>query len=274
MDLDAMLNVLASPAPHAADRTATWTSRAAAVERILSEALAGSPSARAAALAALDSRDDGPGLGALAPEAKAAVAPAGAAALRRLGAALRGRVAVLLTDGSPDVRSLALRVDSKLGDPALKPAVIVATLGTVPGSVRDAAVFALRQHVAAHPDAAPAATRALAAFIAEAPASWERRLVAVDLLLAVGAPARPLLEEQAARDASPFVRSAAVLALGTLGGPIAPLVAASTDPTPAVRAAAARALSRLPGTGSEATLARLAHDPSELVRSSLDHIEP
>jgi HEAT repeat protein len=135
-------------------------------------------------------------------------------------------------------------------------------------------VFALRQHLAAHPEASATAIRALAAFIAEAPASRERRLVAIDLLLAVGSPARPLLEEQAARDASPFVRSAAVQALGALGGPIAPLVAAANDPTPAVRAAAARALARHPGPGSEATLSRLAHDPSELVRSSLEHIEP
>ena len=72
--------------------------------------------------------------------------------------------------------------------------------------------------------------------------SWERRLAAVEMLAPAGPAARALLEE-AAKDPSPFVRSAAVT-VGAAAGSTAILVAGAADPTPAVRAAAARALAR------------------------------
>jgi hypothetical protein len=113
--------------------------------------------------------------------------------------------------------------------------------------------------------------------------SWERRLAGVEMLAPAGPAGRGLLEE-AVKDPSPFVRSAAV-AVGAAGGSVAILAAGAADPTPAVRAAVARALARrraaASGPGADALpanlapiLARLSHDPSDLVRGALEHLEP
>jgi HEAT repeat protein/predicted Zn-dependent protease len=273
LDLDAMLNVLVSP-PTRVDRTTAWLGREVVIERILGELLAGDRTRRLAALEVLDSREDGAGLGRLAPEGKATVSPATLLALRRLAASVRGRIAGLLSDRAPEIRALSLRVGSKIGAPEVKPATILEGLATAPAALRDAAAFALTRHVAAHPESTGSVVRALAAMLADTPA-WEGRLAAVEILAALGAPARVALESAATRDLSPLVRSAAVVGLGTMEGSAGSVHAAAGDPVPAVRAAAARALARhptAPGTG--AALSRLRRDPSDLVRSSLEHIEP
>jgi HEAT repeat protein len=210
----------------------------------------------------------------LAPEGTAPVTPAAALALRRLGVSVRSRVAGLLSDRSPEVRALALRVGCKVGAPEVKPALILEALGSAPASLRDAAGFALSRYLAAHPESAPAVVRSLAALLADT-AAWDSRLAAVELLATLGPPARPALESAAARDPSPLVRSAAVTGVETTGGSLATVQAAAADPIAAVRAAAARALVRhRTAPGTEAALSRLRHDPSDLVRSSLEHIEP
>jgi tetratricopeptide (TPR) repeat protein len=298
LDLEAMLSLLESP-PARADRTAVWTVRTPVIERILAGSLSADRSRQVVALEALDARDQGLGLGHLAPEGNAPLPPAAALALGRIGGSLRARVAGLLGDGSPEVRALALRVSAKLGDPGLRPSTIVAALGTAPLRVKDAAGFALGSWLVARPEGAGEALKALEPLVADA-GSWERRLTGVELLGPLGAYGRSLLEQAAVRDASPLVRSAAVTRLGAIaaiaatttgaganasagagaragagaGGSLAPLVAAAGDPVPAVRAAAARALARRRTPGTEAVLSRLRRDPSELVRGSLDHIEP
>ena len=273
LDLEAMLNVLVSP-PARADRSTAWLGREAVVEKILGELLAGDHTRRLAALEVLDSREDGAGLGRLAPQGKAAVTPGAVLALRHLGASVRGRVAALLADRSPEIRALVLRVGSKIGAPEVRPTTILEGLGTAPAVLRDAAAFALSRHVAAHPESTASVVRALAAVLADT-ATWEGRLAAIELLAPLGTPARAALESAAARDPSPLVRSAAVLGLGTMEGSPASVHAAAGDPIPAVRAAAARALARHPtAPGTAAILSRLRRDPSDVVRSSLEHIEP
>ena len=217
---------------------------------MLRRALDGDRAQRLLALQALDARADGAGLGVLAPDGSAPLAPATAAALQRLGGALRARVFALVDDSSaevrapqmsPEIRALALRVAAKLGEPGLTPARVVAAAATAPALLQDAAAFALSVIAAHHPEARAAIPSAVAPLLADT-TSWERRLAAVGMLAPAGPAARPLLEE-AAKDPSPFVRSAAVSA-GAAAGSIAILVAGAADPTPAVRAAVARALAR------------------------------
>ena len=285
-----MLDVLTGPPPRVArgDRALAWIPRSREIEEMLRRALDGDRGQRVLALQALDARADGPGLGVLAPDGNAPLAPGTAAALQRLGGALRARVFALLDDGSPEVRALALRVAAKIGgdrigEPlALTPARIVAAAATTPILLPEAAAFALAAVAARHPEMRAAILPAVAPLLGDS-TSWERRLAAVEMLAPAGPAARALLEE-AAKDPSPFVRSAAVT-VGAAAGSTAILVAGAADPTPAVRAAAARALARRQATattsGAEALpaslaplLARLSHDPSDLVRGALAHLEP
>jgi HEAT repeat protein len=261
---------------------------------MLRRALDGDRGQRILALQALDVRADGLGLGVLAPDGNAPLAPATLAALQRLGGALRARVFALLDDGAPEVRALALRVAAKMGDKptertadrtsesVLTPARIVAAAATPPLLLPEAGAFALAAVAARHPEMRAAILPAVAPLLGDS-TSWERRLAAVEMLAPAGPAARPLLEE-AAKDPSPFVRSAAVT-VGAASGSTAILVAGAADPTPAVRAAAARALARrrLAATASGAEslppslapiLTRLSHDPSDLVRGALAHLEP
>ena len=275
LDLDAMLNVLTAP-PAPTDRTAAWIGRAQEVEAIVGRSLAGDRSQRITALEVLDSRDDGPGLGGLAPTGVAVLKPAAALALHRIGGALRPKVFALLDDARPEVRLLALRVDAKLGDPDLVPAKIVSVLGPTPLRLEETASYAFRRSPSGDPETRASAIRALAPLLAD-PSSWARRLAAVEMLAAFGASSgattRPLLEN-AIKDPSPFVRSAAVRALATVSGAIPALAALATDTVPAVRAAVARALAGRKSPATEGILSRLRRDPSELVRSAAEHLEP
>jgi tetratricopeptide (TPR) repeat protein/HEAT repeat protein len=290
LDLEAMLDVLTAPPPRVArgDRALAWIPRSREIEEMLRRALNGDRGQRVLALQALDARADGPGLGVLAPDGNAPLAPGTAAALQRLGGALRAQVFALLDDGSPEVRALALRVAAKIGgdrtgEPlALTPARIVAAAGTTPVLLPEAAAFALAAVAARHPEMRAAILPAVAPLLGDS-TSWERRLAAVEMLAPAGPAARVLLEE-AAKDPSPFVRSAAVT-VGAASGSTAILLAGAADPIPAVRAAAARALARRQAvattSGTEALpaslaplMARLSHDPSDLVRSALAHLEP
>ncbi len=296
LDLDAMLGVLTLPPARVArgDRALAWIPREKEIEEMLRRALDGDRAQRLLALRALDARVDGAGLGLLAPDGSAPLTPATAAALQRLGGALRSRVFALVDDSSPEVspevRALALRVAAKLGESGLTPARVVAAAATAPALLQDAAAFALSEIAAHHPEARAAIPTAVAPLLADT-TSWERRLAAVWMLAPAGPAARALLEEAAAKDPSPFVRSAAVTA-GAAAGSVTILVAGAADPTPAVRAAAARALARkraptpkvpggAPGGPSDAlpaslapVLARLRRDPSDLVRGALEHLAP
>jgi tetratricopeptide (TPR) repeat protein/HEAT repeat protein len=275
LDLDAMLNVLTA-LPAATDRTAAWIGRANEIEAIMERSLAGDRSHRVAALEALDARDDGPGLGGLAPTGATVLKPAAARALRRIGETLRPRVFALLDDAAPEVRGLALRVDAKLGDPDLIPAKIVSILGPSPLRLEPTALYAFKRSTGPHPSSQASVTRALSPLLTD-PSSWARRLVAVGLLAPFGASfgmtGRPLLE-RALKDPSPFVRSAAVTALAIEAGTIPDLATLATDPVPGVRAAVARALARRKSPATEGILSRLRRDPSELVRRNAEHLEP
>ena len=271
LDLDAMLAVLTSP-PAQVDRTSAWLNRTREIERILREFLSSDQAHKIQALEALDSRDDGPGLGPLAPAGRAPLAPAVVPALREIGSAVAGRVLALVADPSPEVRALAIRVGAKLDDTRMTPSMILAATEDSPRRVQDAATFALTKYVASHPEGTAAFNRRLAAMLSEA-GPWERRVAVVSLLGCLGPAAVPVLEASL-HDESPFVRSAAVAAFARAGGSAAVLALSAADSTPAVRAAAARALSRQHDLVSLAILARLRRDPSDLVRSTAANIEP
>ncbi|HEY5088927.1 MAG TPA: HEAT repeat domain-containing protein, partial [Polyangia bacterium] len=105
---DALAAFTEAPAP--GDLAPLWRGHTRALEDLLAESLAHDGDLRRAALAALDSRTDGPGLGALAPEAEGAPSPDTALALREIALPLADRIAALLDDPAVEIRAAALRV--------------------------------------------------------------------------------------------------------------------------------------------------------------------
>jgi tetratricopeptide (TPR) repeat protein/HEAT repeat protein len=271
IDVDAMLGVLTSP-PSPTDRTGSWIGRTRDIGQILNGALGRSRDSKLRALNALDARDDGPGLGRLAPAGSTELAPPVAVALREIGAQVRDAVLTLLDDPTPEVRASALRVAVKLGDSRVSPGRIVATLTSAPAEMIEAASFATAWKVKAEPKSARAFVDAIRPLMSAAD-SWEHRLAAIELLRHLSGAGRASLEG-AVGDENPFVRSAAVEALAGSEASLPFLLTAAADPVAAVRAAAARALASHPGPATRASLARLARDSSPLVREATPHIEP
>jgi tetratricopeptide (TPR) repeat protein len=206
------------PSPSGADTTSLWRDDPSLVARILSQSLRGDPGRRLAALTALDGRDDGFGLGQLAPAGSSPLAPAAATALAAISGATRDEVAARLDDDVPEVRAGALRVLAKADDARVTERRVALAAGGRP--VERAAAVAVARRWAAK---APAAARALAAELAaalstRAPApegangSWEARLGFVDALAATG-PAGIAGLESARSDGNVLVRAAAAAAL-------------------------------------------------------------
>jgi tetratricopeptide (TPR) repeat protein len=273
LDVEGMLNRLASPPPRV-DRSAIWIDRTREVAGMLNGALGRTPEWKLRALTALDSRAAGAGLGRLAPAGVTELTAATAAALRQIGGAVRERVFALLDDPSPDVRAMALRVGIKLGDARLTPARIAAAARGQGGELGRGVGQAARLQVGLHPEMASAWAAQAGALLASR-GSWEGRLSGVEILAELGQAGRPALEA-ALGDPSPFVRSAAAGALGASDSAISALLVAASDPVAAVRAAAARALAPRTTPAAQAALAKLARDPSALVRSAATppYIEP
>jgi tetratricopeptide (TPR) repeat protein/HEAT repeat protein len=249
------------------DRTSLWRGDSRVVRDLLATALATPGDRRARALAALDGRDDGAGLGALAPAGAEPLAPATAAAVADVAAGARDALAAILDDADAEARAAALRILAKLGDPRVTPARVTRAAAGPPAT-REAAIFVARRWAATNAAALPSLADGLGAGLAaSAPAAspWEARLGLVDALAAAGDSGGPALE-RALDDPNPLVRAAAADALARTPRSTAALVAAADDPTAGVRAAVARALQGRPGAQTRAALDRLARDPSPLVR--------
>ena len=207
IDVDALL---AGPPAAAADVSSLWRAHTRDLQDLLAEALARAGDVRREALAALDSRADGPALGPLTPEAAAPLSPEAAAATREIVAPLADRLAALLDDADADTRATALRLLVKLGDDRVTPARIAAAAADGSPLLAGAATFAAVRVSRARPGSAPAIAAALAPALSDD--SWHRRLAAVEALAALGPPGLTLLERTRS-DRHAIVRAAVLAAL-------------------------------------------------------------
>jgi tetratricopeptide (TPR) repeat protein len=257
----------------APDLEALWIEHASDIEHLLRRALEGPPADRARALAALDSREGGPGLGVLV-DAAATPSPQGEQMLRALAERMADRVIASLDHSDITVRLRALRVASKLGDERLSLVHVLASLATDPvegarspfselqgESVAIQVAQAQMEAGRLNPEAL---VKALRPWLEES--AWQRRLAAIRMLRIVAGAARPLLEK-GLEDPSAFVRAEAAAALGELPEALGPLIRASRDVSSAVRAAVARGLARRSERAAQEVLGRLAHDEVPSVRT-------
>lgn len=235
VDVEMVLAALVPP-PSGADATALWRDDPRALGDLLNRALAVPGHRRQRALGALNARDDGPGLGQLAPSGRSPMPVATAAAVREIGGQAREAVAKLLDDGDATTAALALRVLAKLDDRRVTPQRVARAAAGLPVA-REAALVATGR-LAVTPASARDLAQALAAELTLNHAADER-LGVVEAMGALGEPAIAALE-RAASDRSPLVRAAVARALAArpspLGAPTLERLAA--DESPAVRRAA------------------------------------
>jgi len=198
-----------------ADLAPLWRAHTRALGDLLSEALAHGGELRRAALTALDSRSDGPGLGALAPEGEGAPSADLALALREIALPLADRLVTLLDDPEAGVRAAALRVLAKLDDDRVTPNRVAEAVRDGSTALAGAAVVAAQRLARSRSPLGPAIATSVAPLLSDdgAPHSWRRRLAAVEVLSVLGPPGRPYLEH-AAVDRQALVRAAARKALG------------------------------------------------------------
>lgn len=200
--------------------SSSWAEVADQIGAILVQALA-SPTEenhRGRALAALDARDDGVGLGALTPRTAGAHDAAVAMALARISSMVADAVANLLDHPDPRTRGAALRVALKRGDRrvTLSPALNLLAVTPNPADGRDAGwwlaevptvqktVRFLLQSGLVTPTAAAASLAPLAAH-----RSWLQRMLAARVARELGA-AGEELGARLALDPDPVVRAEAV----------------------------------------------------------------
>jgi tetratricopeptide (TPR) repeat protein/HEAT repeat protein len=262
LDLEAILSGL-TPVRARANPSTIWLERTRDLGAILNAALARPGPRQRRALEALDSRQDGPGLGPLVPGGVAPLPAATLAAVREVANGSRDRVATLMDDANPEIQALALSVLAKIDDARVTPDRLAVAAASAP-PLRNAAILAARRRVLRAPGSARSLAQSLEAALG-ARKGWESRLGLVDALAVVGVSGAPVLE-RALRDPSPMVRAAAADALATAPDATRALVGAAGDPSTAVRAAVARALVGRPGEKARAALERLSADESPGVR--------
>jgi tetratricopeptide (TPR) repeat protein/HEAT repeat protein len=235
VDLESVLNALV-PAPSGADTAALWREDPRAVGELLNRALAAPGPRRQRALEALDARDDGPGLGPLAPSGRAPMPAPTAVAVRDVATKARESVAKLLDASDPATAATALRILAKLDDPRVTPQRL-ARAAAGPPAAREAAQSAARR-IAATPAYARTFVQALSSELV-ASHTADERLGIVEVLGALGEAAVGALE-RAASDRSPLVRAAVARAVAAHRNPLsAPILERlSADESPAVRRAA------------------------------------
>jgi tetratricopeptide (TPR) repeat protein len=207
VDVDGLL---ALPATAPADLTPLWRAHIGELQDLLAEALARGGDARHDVLSALDNRPDAPALGALTPEAEAALSSDAAAAIREVTQPLADKLASFLDDPDVEARATALRLLVKLGDDRVTPARIAAAAFDAAPALAAAAAFAASRVAAARPGQAPAIAAALAPMLGDE--SWRRRIAAVDALAGMG-PIGVALLERTRSDKHAVVRAAALDAL-------------------------------------------------------------
>jgi len=171
-----------------------------------------------------------------------------------------GLLAAALTDGTPDVKSVAVALLRKIGD-RRSASVLVDALrtGCYPQSrvaaALDAFDVAIGDRIAPLLDAHDSSTRCWAATL------MQRYPRTPGLANRLGA---------LSTDADPRLRKAAVVALGAVGGAAATIFigARLADEVPFVRAHAARALARLQGIAASSALVPKLADRDWIVRQS------
>ncbi len=200
----------ASPLPRPGDLFAVWRGRVPEIERLLSDALAAGGEARRAALRALDSRADEPGLGELAPAGDDPIAPEAAQAAREIAAALADAVADALDAPEPAARAAALSVLAKLGDGRVSGVRLAAAVTDGDPDLADAAARAARLMTRALPATGSGLAAAMAPLVRDEAQtlSWRTRLSAVRVLAELG-PAGLEALRPATSDRNPLVRAAA-----------------------------------------------------------------
>jgi HEAT repeat protein/tetratricopeptide (TPR) repeat protein len=197
--------------PPAADLTQAWRGRVPEVVRMLGEALSAGGPARMAALRALDSRSDEPGMGPLAPSGDSPLPGEAAAAAREVATSLADAVAGALDDPDPAARGAALSVLAKLGDERVSPARVAAAVADGDAELAESAVTAARLMARGGPSAATATAGTVAPLARNDGAHsdrWRVRLTAVRVLAELG-PAGLAGLRGALDDPNPMVRAAA-----------------------------------------------------------------
>jgi tetratricopeptide (TPR) repeat protein len=213
-----ILAALATPPPPG-DLAPLLRAKSGEIDALLADALGRGGAARRAALAALDARPDGPGLGALVTAGP--LPPETQAALREIAWPLSDGIAAALDDPDGRTRAAALRLLAKLDDERLTPARLGEAIANGEPVLAEAAVAAARIVVRAHPPLAAQIAAAIGPLAVEeggsAAGSWSSRLAAVELLAVLGPAGLPPLD-RASGDRNPLVRSAALEALGRARG--------------------------------------------------------
>lgn len=206
----AELLAAALPAPSTLDPAGAWRSRVPDITRLLGEALASPGEGRRAALRALDSRAEEPGLGELAPAGDEPIPAETAQAAREIAAALADAVADLLDDPERAVRSAALSVLAKLGDHRVDPRRIAAAVADGDADLAEAAVTAARLLARGNTTGAAAIAAAVTPLARDdgRGLAWRTRLAAVRVLAELGSAGTEGLRA-AAGDRNPLVRAAA-----------------------------------------------------------------
>ena len=228
----------------------------------------------------LDSRAGGVGLGPLTARLDAAPAKDRAqviAVLDKLGVTLLPDLEKLAAHRDPMVRRRALSVAGKVAAPASR-ALIERGLGDDELSVREGAMLAAAHYAARKgPRASDLVRRVIEKLSSQ---SWQERVAAARALGEMGAAAdREALARAATSDDKAFVREAAVMSVGRLGGAGAldVLVQAADhrrEKVPEVRLAAVQALGRSSDPRARAALeGAAAGDPSDAVRKAAGRSE-
>jgi HEAT repeat protein len=215
LDLETLLDL--RPAAGHADLAALLRLHSRELQDAIGQALNAGGDARREVLAALDNRNEGPGLGALTEDRDPTrPGPEVANVVREIVQPQADKLVTLLDDPDNHTRATALRLLAKLGDERATPARVVLAVASADGSPQQAAaaIFATGRIVRDHPDAASAFAYALAPFLGDD--SWRRRLTAVEALATVGPSGRAALE-RARTDRNPFVRATAIAILGGHG---------------------------------------------------------
>jgi tetratricopeptide (TPR) repeat protein len=227
VDIESLLDMPASAGP--ADLSALLRLHSRELQDAIGRTLSAGGDARRAMLAALDSRSEGLGLGALTEDrGLTRPGPEVASIVRDIVQPQADRLVTLLDDSDGQIRAMALRVLAKLGDERATPARVVLAIAGADRSPQQAsaAVFAAGRIARDRPDTVSAFVYALSPFLGDD--SWRRRLAAVEALAMLGPPGRAALE-RARADRNPLVRASA-LAILAGHGPIDLPGAPSTMP--------------------------------------------
>ena len=218
LDAGELLDALcALPAVNDAPIEALWMEHAAEIGDLLQGALSGPVDQRRRALAALDSREAGPGLGRLLAGNITLLSTRAVGALAEVVRRVREPLGQLLTDAEAGIRLRALRVATKLADERVTATHIVAALadaadrvpagpgwdGLDPAEVAVAALEAQKKRGRLDSEALWREAGPLLRH-----PSWAVRLGTVQALKVGGTPP-PALIEHALSDHHPLVRTAA-----------------------------------------------------------------